>query len=111
MVAATLKRIVNTAKRLRASEIARSLTNQLEDVPSRLGQSDIHMYPDEIRIGANDHISIVRRDGHGKRRGWWTDFKADKSGTDMLDYAAHVLGCGISRDFVGLMDTVFQMLV
>jgi hypothetical protein len=87
----------NSAKRLSASEIAQALTNSLEEVPARLGQTEIHMTPDEIRVGPNGHISIVRRDGHGKRRGWWVDFKSDVDGSDMLDYAAHVRGCSIAN--------------
>jgi hypothetical protein len=82
----------NNAKRLRASEIARSLTERLEDVPARLGQTDIHEFSNEIRVGVGGYISIVRHDGHGKRRGWWKDFKADVSGSDMLDYVTHILG-------------------
>src|SRR5690349_1856098 len=86
----------NTAKRLTASELAQALNDQLDDVPGRLGLTEIHFSPDEIRCGPNGHISIVRRAGQGKQRGWWMDFKADADGTDMLDFSAHILGSSIS---------------
>jgi hypothetical protein len=78
------------------SDIAKALTDNLEDLPDKLGQTNIHKTSSEIRVGPGEHISIVRRDGGGKRRGWWIDFKADVSGTDGLDYAAHVLGTNIA---------------
>src|SRR3954463_9865934 len=82
----------NTSKRPSAGEIARALNEQLEKIPAMLGQADIHETTDEVRVGKNGHISIVRRDGGGKRRGWWKDFKADITGTDMLDYVSHIMG-------------------